>query len=173
VSEPSHLSTFRDLVRDFLAWSNRQMTEPDADWPVCMLWMENAEHQVDVMEVPGQLFATGVMKDAVARVIKMVMKSSDAVRYVLVMNVHGLFLDRTDEENEEVMQRVQDEEVRIQQLPGAKEALMMIWGDAEEEHQGIALISRHDDRPPELGEWDDEKAERVEGRFSGLNRALR
>lgn len=170
-SKPHTLPFLVEWVKGWIEYTRAQFETPEDDWPPFVLFTES-EKGINAMLVPGEMMEFGVTKDLVASIIKSAMQEFKVLRFVLMMNVHGMFLDKDDPHAEEVMQQVREEGVRIQNMPGAREALMLVYGDAEEEHSMIAQIHRHESAAPTLGEWEGE-AKSMSGRFAGLNEALR
>ena len=170
IKKPANLDDLRLGVQTILAEFQKSFEHPEDDWPNAMFFWHNPEDGVNVMEIPNFMFANHESKNIVANILKTILVTEDVVRFVLCMNVHGV---RT-QPDDETMERVNREEIRIQQLPGAYEMLTLTVVDAEEEQMWMAEIERPDGLPPRLKEWERlPKDVRLSGRFAGWSEILR
>jgi hypothetical protein len=160
----STIGDIRDYVKDVVEDIGRDFTKPDDDWMqvACL----ETEDQVLVIPLQNGFFRNGTTKDVLALVLAEAMRYFKARRYAVLLNVHGKLLA-----SEEEIAYVRHEEMRIEQMPDAREMLLLVYGDAEEEHCISAMIERDGVNPPTLGEW--REAEGFGGRFAGLNQAMR
>lgn len=158
----SSLADLRSHMFVSLRRIGRKFTEPDDDWVQVMAVQSPKGIEIAEVEVPW----SGQDKEILGEVLRRAVAEYGAYRYALVLNTHML-----KNADPETMARVRREEVRISELPGAREMLTLVLGDAETEETWTALIERDGVEPPKLGAW--EKADRFEGRFAGLNAYMR
>jgi hypothetical protein len=168
--DPKTLREFRSLVQAELRRIGRGLRRADDDWPLLRLYVQSPRG-IDEADLSGVPLELGRQKRIVVAAMKAAISLWGAYRYVLVVNVHSRELD------EEQRARVNMDEIRIEDLPGAREYLWITAGDAESEEFLTARIRRDPGgrRPPTLGAWHDPVAEGGElgGRMLGLNEALR
>ena len=172
---PATLAHLRDGVQAICRKLARDFRRPDDDWPICVLFVQTPGG-VEIASVPGEMMLRGRDKDAVVDVMKTALSvyrrdGGGVFRFALLINAHGV-----SGPSPEVIARVQHEEMRVQDLPQAREFLWLVVGDAETEQHWQAEIRRDGRRPPRLGPWRDVGSESdhgLSGRFVGLNEALR
>lgn len=161
------LEEFRDQVKAIIEQIGRDFTQPDDDWMQVMCL--DTDEGVVVVGLPNEFFANGVSKDKLAIVLKQAMKMVKANNYAVLFNAHMKGFNTKEEMDE--FHRVRDEQVRIEHLPGARELLLLVYGNAQMEHALSAEITRDGKNPPALGEWT--LVGTMSGRFAGLNEELR
>lgn len=157
------LDGIRTYVQDVVENIGSDFTDPDDDWMqvACI----EGEKGMIVLVLPNSLFENGYQKDALAYTLRQAMRHFGAYRYAVLFNAHMKAFA-----SEEEMQKVRDEERRISELDGAREMLLLVVGDAEQENAFSAEIKRDGVNPPTLEEW--KGVDGMTGRFSGLNEAM-
>lgn len=162
MSAPTTLADLREYMRDTIARIGEAFTEPDDDWmSVCCL--QHADGLV-IVALDGQLFASELRKDVLAETLRRAIVQVKAFRYALLLNTHMAVVDN---ENTDRVGRG----IRVEQLPNAREMLVLLTVDAEQEQASSCLISRDGVNPPSLEGWKD--MEEFVGRFANLNERMR
>jgi hypothetical protein len=157
------LAELRDYMQECIASIGEEFTEPDDDW-MSIACLEGDQGQV-IIGLSGDLFANGFRKDLLAQMLKQAMVEYGAYRYAVLFNTHTKTFASEDE-----VDQVRQENVRISQLEGAREMLVLVVGDAEQEDCWMTYIERDGQHPPTLAEW--KEAPSWSGRFSGLNEQM-
>jgi hypothetical protein len=172
--QPATLDDLRSFVIAQTRKIERAFKRPDDDWSQVLL--VQTPSGVDVVQVP--MLKTGREKEQLAETLKQAVGMLGAYRYALLMNMHYRMVDVANNMDEalDVLADVQAERVRVQDMPDAIEALMLMVGDAESEQLWLCEIDRHTHRPPKLKRWerwDDREGAGYSGRFFGLNEYMR
>jgi hypothetical protein len=170
VTGPATLEHLRRYVVAGLRRIERGFDSPEDDWT--MVCFVQTPAGVEVLALANDLFRDGMSKDALAAFLRGCVITRRAYRYALLLNVH---MARSPSEEE--LEAVHEERMRIEELERATEHLFMLLGDAEQEQAWMAPIER---RPGMLlrrcGRWerlDTREGWTFEGRFAGLNEAMR
>jgi hypothetical protein len=161
------LDDLSKFVRSGVEEIGRKFTDPEDDWTAVMF--VQTPSGVDILGLPSCLFESGAVKDALANILRSFVATAGAYRYALLLNTH-MTVGNPDVGD---IQRVRQGEVRIEQLPGAIEALLLIVGDAETELGWMAEIKRTPHMLRTITEWKKLTPDGLEGRFAGLSEALR
>jgi len=174
MSGPATLDDLRAHVIARARQIERAFKRPSDDWDQ-VLCVQTPDG-IEALPVPN--FRHGREKSQLAEAIRFAVAMKGAYRYALLMNMHFKAVDWGADKDAalDVMADVQSERVRVQDMDGAKEALMLILGDAESEQMWICEIDRHTHRPPKLKRWvrwDDKPDAGFSGRFAGLNEYMR
>lgn len=166
MSGPATLADLRRTVQATARKIGREFRRPDDDWSSALI----VQTPDDVVPVPlaAGLMEFGYQKDIVAGLIKRAVAEVGALRYALLLNTHMV-----REPDQETLDRIHAEQVRIGQLPGAVETLVLVVGDAESEELWLAQIERDGIHPPWLKPWYQPDHDKTSGRFAGLNQYLR
>jgi hypothetical protein len=176
VSGPATLADFRAHVEALYRRIGKELRSPDADWPACVLVVQTPKG-VDLARVPPEFLEHGYQKTIVRAVLVEALRTFGGVfRFALVLNVHGVAL-KTDARGNELRARIEAEELRVEDLPEAREYLWLVVGDAETEEVWRAEVRRDERRPPTLSSWrdlsNDPETTAISGRFTGFSEALR
>lgn len=169
LSNPATLDDLRRSVVASVRKIGAGFRHPADDW-TSVLFVQSPEG-IEVVGLDNELFARGVTKDALAVVLRGYVAERGAYRYALLLNAHIAV-----EPSEEQLEAVRREELRIEQIEGARELLFLCVGDAEEEQVWRAEIFRDRRYVRKLGPWehlDEASGWSFEGRFAGLNETLR
>jgi len=158
------LAELREHMQTIITEIGDSFTEPDDDWLHVACF--DGEDGLVIAGLANDLFANGFRKDVLAHVLKQAMVQFKARRYAVLFNAHMKRM-ASDEE----LERIRDEETRVEHLDGAQECLMLVVGDAEQEEGWIAHIERDGVNPPTLGTW--ELTDGFGGRFARLNEQMR
>lgn len=169
MSGPATLDDLRQMVFARVRKVERAFTSPVDDWPMAM-FVQNADG-VESMPLRNEWFASGRTKDLLGEVLKQAMVVSGVFRYALLINTHA-----SEDVSDEQVERIRRDELRVEQVEGAWEQLVLVVGDAETEEAWKAMIGRSARMLRTLGRWErmdagDEVA--ISGRFAGLNAYLR
>ena len=180
LGKPKTLTELRELVQRQLRRQGKRFRRADDDWPPMLMYVQTPDRGVEVAQIPGHLLELGRQKRVVMDTLRHAMRiyRGGVIRFALVVNVHGAtFGDAGSARERELTARVNLEEIRVEDLPEAREYLWLVVGDAETEEHWQCQIQRDERRPPTLSAWinldeldDDVK---LSGRFIGLNEALR
>lgn len=170
MSTPAWLDQLGTHVQGMVERVGAGFTAPDDDWLPVML----IQHQggLDVLGLDFSLFGSHGAKDALADLLRSALVEHGAYRFALLLNTHELAVDGGEAEAEALIERVRLGE-RVENMPGSREQLTLIVGDAETEHAWRSLIERHPDAPPTLAPWVSMTGGHLTGRFAGLGEALR
>lgn len=173
--KPATLEHFRKLVQAVYRDTGRDFRLPDDDWPSLAMFVQTPDG-VELAGVPDNFLEHGWQKQLVREALAASMRHVGAFRYCLVVNVHGAALDR-DARGREIKARIDAEELRVEDLPEAREYLWLVVGDAELEEVWQSEIRRDGRRPPTLSPWrdlsNDPETRMISGRFTGFSEALR
>lgn len=158
------LEEFRDYVKGVVEEIGAEFTEPDDDWMQVACF--DTPGGVVVAGLDNELFANGQSKDKMAFMLKKMMPLMGATNYAVLFNAHAK-MDMSKEEFEQVRR----EQKRVEEMEGAHELLLLIYGNAQMEMAISADITRDGEHPPTLEEW--KSVDGMGGRFSNLNEELR
>lgn len=163
---PATLGHLRRTVQAAIAKVGRGFQTPEADWQP-MLFVQSPKG-LETFALPALMAAagSGARKEAVAAVLKELLAACGAYRYALLLNVFAI-----GEPNEEQVEAMREETMRISAMPGSFECLHLIVGDAESEEHWEADILRDGRGLRTLGPW--EVWDSAEGRFTDLGEVLR
>lgn len=161
------LADLRKVVENSTREIERSFTSPDDDW-VSMLIVQ-MPGRIAMIELPPQMFEGRLRKDLLGETIRSYVAGEGAYRYALVVNTF-MAIDHVDSE---LMRQLESGEIRVRDVPGRVEALVLVLGDAETEEVWVAEIERSTDRPPRLRPFAKEEDAEFSGRFIGLNSYLR
>jgi hypothetical protein len=164
MSGPATLGDLRSFVQANARRIGRGFTRPDDDW--IMVCFVQSPRGVEVM--PLEMPLDGFGKTALGEALRQANADYGVYRYAVLLNAHGV-----EDISEQDLARVRHEEVRVGDMPGAFEQLVLIVGDAEQEEVWRARIERDGRRPPRLGPWERPTFDAATGRFAGLNAYMR
>jgi hypothetical protein len=174
MSRPATLAALRESVIGSARKIGHSFTKPDDDW--ANVFVTQSPDGVSSEPLPSEWFEHGFQKDRVAAALRLALVMRGVYRYALLLNTYGIELPTAEPESYEVLDAVAAEEVRIRDLPGRYELLVLTVGDAETEELWTAKIERSEIHPPKLRpfeQWGPGENVGFEGRFTGLNQALR
>lgn len=158
MSDP--LETVIEIATDGVTVIGASFTEPDDDWaPVLILQLKAGKGAV--VGIDGNFLASQQSKDLLAHeVIPQAIREFEAIGAAFVSSSWMVASD--------------DRKVAPSEHPDREEVVMVTAMTAGEHAFLMARISRHADRPPELGEFERLPASTdFEGRFVGpIRRAL-
>lgn len=164
------LAEFSRFAQSQVRRLGKTFRRPDDDW-VPVAFLQGPDGGVSIHGLDWSLFRSGETKDAAAVLLRLLI-AAEATRYAVLMNTH------VARGGAEEAARVSREEVRVEHLPGARECLVLVVGDAESEQRWLAEIRRDGRRPPKLGPWQTEgeffgEETRLSGRFFNLGAWMR
>jgi hypothetical protein len=153
--------------------ANRESLRPDQDWqPVIVGITVDGAAEVIAFPMPPN---EGDNRDVLAAALFALAKQH---RFKAMAFVSMVWMVDTQASTEAEAQASQ-EHLAAGGLPSTdpnrREAIIVQAMDAEVQRLHYAFVTRHPDQPPELGEWQhfDEREGSIEGRFAGLQEALR
>jgi len=150
---------FGERIRSLVEGRQKQFTQPDDDWDSIVYFQINDdEGDVAIGNLKHVLSQHWGNRDAIVLKLAQEMSQRNAVRVALVLN----FWTKPDD----------DSEVAPEKHPDRGEALIILLADSEDAVEWKALIERHEDSPPTLGEWACSPAPRTGGRFNTLLQVL-
>lgn len=168
---PATLTDLRKFMQAKIRKIGQGFREPDDDWAMVLVVQTPAG--IEPVALAPDMFRDGRTKDLLAEYLRRLVVAKGAYRYAVLYNAHGIALP-DEAEARETVERIRNEEVRVEQLEGAQEVLWLTVGDAETEEFWSAPILRDARYVRKLGKWENVSAEfdGIAGRFVGLNAYL-